>query len=200
GAPTTRAGSAGEVVDGPQQPPDHPAGAPDRSAGRWSHGPQPPPDHRRGREHPVAEGVPPRPPPPVARPPIAAVGVTARRADLLSALHCKATHSGGQPLRAVASGTAASGHTGRRPERRWPAPGREPATRSARGAVGSYLMILVTRPEPTVRPPSRMANSSPSSMAIGAISSTVISVLSPGMHISTPSGSLIVPVTSVVRK
>jgi len=34
----------------------------------------------------------------------------------------------------------------------------------------------------------------------GAISSTFIVVLSPGMHISTPSGRLIVPVTSVVRK
>ena len=33
-----------------------------------------------------------------------------------------------------------------------------------------YLMILVTRPAPTVRPPSRMANFSSSSMAIGWIS------------------------------
>src|SRR5690349_144074 len=63
-----------------------------------------------------------------------------------------------------------------------------------------YLRILVTRPEPTVRPPSRMAKRRPSSMAIGAPSVTVMSVLSPGMHISTPSGSWIVPVTSVVRK
>jgi hypothetical protein len=37
-------------------------------------------------------------------------------------------------------------------------------------------------------------------MAMGAINSTVISVLSPGMHISTPSGNWMVPVTSVVRK
>ena len=37
-------------------------------------------------------------------------------------------------------------------------------------------------------------------MAIGFWSSTVISVLSPGITISTPSGSSIVPVTSVVRK
>src|SRR5690606_7613188 len=44
-----------------------------------------------------------------------------------------------------------------------------------------YLVILVTRPAPTVRPPSRMANFSPSSIAIGAISSTDISVLSPGI-------------------
>ena len=33
-----------------------------------------------------------------------------------------------------------------------------------------YLMILVTRPAPTVRPPSRMAKRRPSSMAIGWIS------------------------------
>jgi len=46
-----------------------------------------------------------------------------------------------------------------------------------------YLLILVTRPAPTVRPPSRMANRKPSSMAIGAINSTVISVLSPGITI-----------------
>ena len=37
-------------------------------------------------------------------------------------------------------------------------------------------------------------------MAMGVISSTSISTLSPGMTISTPSGSLIEPVTSVVRK
>ena len=37
-------------------------------------------------------------------------------------------------------------------------------------------------------------------MAIGLLSSTVMTVLSPGMHISVPSGNLIVPVTSVVRK
>ena len=35
---------------------------------------------------------------------------------------------------------------------------------------------------------------------IGVISSTSISTLSPGMHISTPSGRAITPVTSVVRK
>ena len=63
-----------------------------------------------------------------------------------------------------------------------------------------HLRILVTRPEPTVRPPSRMAKPRPSSMAIGWMSSTVISVLSPGMTISVPSGSVMTPVTSVVRK
>ena len=67
--------------------------------------------------------------------------------------------------------------------------------------VGSgYFRILVTRPAPTVRLPSRMANSRPSSMAMGWSNSTVISVLSPGMTISVPSGSVTVPVTSVVRK
>jgi len=49
-------------------------------------------------------------------------------------------------------------------------------------------------------PPSRIAKRSPSSMAIGLISSIVILMLSPGMTISTPAGSSIVPVTSVVRK
>src|SRR2546427_3979240 len=63
-----------------------------------------------------------------------------------------------------------------------------------------YFRIFVTRPAPTVRPPSRIAKRRPSSMAIGAISSTVISTLSPGITISTPSGRAADPVTSVVRK
>ena len=37
-------------------------------------------------------------------------------------------------------------------------------------------------------------------MAIGWISSTDISVVSPGMTISVPSGRVTTPVTSVVRK
>ena len=37
-------------------------------------------------------------------------------------------------------------------------------------------------------------------MAIGFCSTTFMSVLSPGMTISVPSGSDTVPVTSVVRK
>ena len=64
----------------------------------------------------------------------------------------------------------------------------------------NYSMIVATRPEPTVRPPSRIANVRPCSIAIGWISSIVISTLSPGMHISVPSGSSQTPVTSVVRK
>src|SRR5690606_15783383 len=63
-----------------------------------------------------------------------------------------------------------------------------------------YFRILVTTPAPTVRPPSRMAKRSPSSMAIGMISSIVIWMLSPGITISTPAGSSTLPVTSVVRK
>src|SRR5205085_9215987 len=63
-----------------------------------------------------------------------------------------------------------------------------------------YFKIFVTRPAPTVRPPSRMANRRPSSMAMGLPNSTVMTVLSPGMTISVPSGNVIDPVTSVVRK
>ena len=66
--------------------------------------------------------------------------------------------------------------------------------------IGRHLMILVTRPAPTVRPPSRIANRWPSSIAIGVISSTDISVLSPGITISVPAGNVTLPVTSVVRK
>ncbi len=82
----------------------------------------------------------------------------------------------------------------------------QPKLRGPCGEAGSggdrcgHLLILVTRPAPTVRPPSRMANFRPSSMAMGWISSTVISVLSPGMTISVPSGRCTTPVTSVVRK
>ena len=74
----------------------------------------------------------------------------------------------------------------------------EPA--SPAGSLGRYSMISVTTPEPTVRPPSRIANRRPWSMAIGLISSIVISTLSPGITISVPSGRLATPVTSVVRK
>ena len=63
-----------------------------------------------------------------------------------------------------------------------------------------YSMIVATRPDPTVRPPSRIANVRPCSIATGWIMSIVISTLSPGMHISVPSGRVITPVTSVVRR
>ena len=62
-----------------------------------------------------------------------------------------------------------------------------------------YSRILVMTPAPTVRPPSRMANFEPCSKATGTINSTVRFTLSPGMTISTPSGRLISPVTSIVR-
>ena len=54
--------------------------------------------------------------------------------------------------------------------------------------IDYYLIMFVTRPEPTVRPPSRMAKRRPSSMAIGLINSPRIKTLSPGMTISMPSG------------
>ena len=66
-------------------------------------------------------------------------------------------------------------------------------------AFQSYLTILETTPEPTVLPPSRIAKRRPSSMATGLMSSTVIVTWSPGMTISTPAGSSMEPVTSVVR-
>jgi hypothetical protein len=63
-----------------------------------------------------------------------------------------------------------------------------------------HSVIEATIPAPTVRPPSRMAKRSFSSMAIGTISSTSTVMLSPGITISVPSGSDTMPVTSVVRK
>src|SRR3989304_5476891 len=65
--------------------------------------------------------------------------------------------------------------------------------------ISLYSMILVTTPAPTVKPPSRMANLEPCSSATGTINSTVRFTLSPGMTISTPSGRVISPVTSIVR-
>src|SRR5690554_5037285 len=50
-----------------------------------------------------------------------------------------------------------------------------------------YSMISVTCPAPTVRPPSRMANRRPLSIATGTINSTVMLTLSPGITISRPS-------------
>ena len=67
-------------------------------------------------------------------------------------------------------------------------------------AVKPYSIMLATTPEPTVLPPSLIANLNPSSIAIGVISSISICTLSPGMHISVPSGNFKSPVTSVVLK
>ena len=64
----------------------------------------------------------------------------------------------------------------------------------------NYSTIFVTTPEPTVRPPSRIAKRLPSSRAIGLCSSTSTFTLSPGIHISAPPRSVVEPVTSVVRK
>src|SRR5882672_5401222 len=66
-------------------------------------------------------------------------------------------------------------------------------SRSAR-----YSMISVTAPAPTVWPPSRIANRKPFSNATGVINVTSQLTLSPGITISTPAGSFISPVTSVV--
>src|SRR3990172_294495 len=74
---------------------------------------------------------------------------------------------------------------------------------SITAAIGNgfpYAIILVTTPAPTVFPPSLTANLTPSSMAIGVISSTSSVTLSPGITISVPPGSVATPVTSVVLK
>ena len=63
-----------------------------------------------------------------------------------------------------------------------------------------YSIISLITPAPTVRPPSRMANRSSFSMAMGVIRLISMLTLSPGITISTPSGSVVTPVTSVVRK
>jgi hypothetical protein len=63
-----------------------------------------------------------------------------------------------------------------------------------------YSLTSVIVPAPTVRPPSRIANRSPFSIAMGVINSISIATLSPGITISTPAGNCATPVTSVVRK
>ena len=66
--------------------------------------------------------------------------------------------------------------------------------------TADYFRILVTTPEPTVLPPSRIAKRLCSSIAIGLPSSTSTFTLSPGIHISAPPSNFVDPVTSVVRK
>src|SRR5215510_13575701 len=66
--------------------------------------------------------------------------------------------------------------------------------------TSDYSTMSEMVPAPTVRPPSRIANLKPFSIAIGVISSISIAMLSPGITISTPSGRCATPVTSVVRK
>ncbi len=77
--------------------------------------------------------------------------------------------------------------------------GSQPACRRLRLSF-PYFSISVMVPAPTVRPPSRMANLRPFSIATGVCSSISRLMLSPGITISVPAGSLAVPVTSVVRK
>ena len=77
---------------------------------------------------------------------------------------------------------------------------RRPRAEGAGRPHCGHSRIFVTTPEPTVRPPSRIAKRRPSSHAIGVIKVISMSMLSPGITISTPSGSLMLPVTSVVRK
>ena len=69
-----------------------------------------------------------------------------------------------------------------------------------KNSLSNYSIISLTTPAPTVRPPSRTANRTSFSMAIGVISCASIVTLSPGITISTPSGNVNTPVTSVVRK
>jgi hypothetical protein len=64
----------------------------------------------------------------------------------------------------------------------------------------NYAIILATTHEPTVLPPSLIANLNHSVIAIGDCNLTVILTLSPGITISTPAGNSISPVTSVVLK
>jgi len=64
----------------------------------------------------------------------------------------------------------------------------------------NYARISVTVPAPTVRPPSRIANLNPFSIATTVINSMLNDTLSPGITISVPSGNVADPVTSVVRK
>ena len=67
-------------------------------------------------------------------------------------------------------------------------------------SIRDHSTISVIRPEPTVRPPSRIAKVKPASIAMGLSPRSMdIWTLSPGMHISAPMRSNF-PVTSVVRK
>ena len=62
-----------------------------------------------------------------------------------------------------------------------------------------YSMIVATTPAPTVRPPSRIANLVPSSIAIGAIKfNSHFNVIARHNHFCLL--EWIIPVTSVVRK
>ena len=62
-----------------------------------------------------------------------------------------------------------------------------------------YAVTSMTTPAPTVWPPSRIANRTPFSKAIGVINSASNSTLSPGITISTPGFNVTFPVMSLVR-
>lgn len=64
----------------------------------------------------------------------------------------------------------------------------------------SHSITSLITPAPTVLPPSRIANLNSCCIAIGIINSPSMLTLSPGITISTPSGSFTDPVTSVVLK
>ena len=76
----------------------------------------------------------------------------------------------------------------------------EPPAGSKTRQNQTYFRILVTTPDPTVLPPSRIAKRLCSSNAIGLSNSTSTLTLSPGIHISAPPSSVVEPVTSVVLK
>ncbi|TDX29702.1 hypothetical protein EV657_108124 [Rhodovulum visakhapatnamense] len=121
-----------------------------------------------------------------------ACGLTAARARF-ARFRCENASTGPtrhwQPIRASASPGACGAPTrpgNCRSDTKRAAPKGGPGSRSGET---DHLMILETTPAPTVRPPSRMAKRSFSSIAIGAISSTVNFRLSPGITISVPSGS-----------
>ena len=74
-------------------------------------------------------------------------------------------------------------------------------TRSAiRPHLACYSMICATTPAPTVRPPSRMAKRSFSSIAIGTISCDFHRNVVARHHHFRALGERATPVTSVVRK
>lgn len=73
-------------------------------------------------------------------------------------------------------------------------PGNKPRTTPVSSIA--HFRTLDTTPAPTVRPPSRMANRRPASMATGVISSKLPRKLSPGMTMGVSSGSLTTPACS----
>ena len=117
--------------------------------------------------------------------------------DDVPVCHCEVGHS---PNVAISSSPFPLQNTGTPHTQKSPRVVSEASYIFFESVSSGYFRILLTTPAPTVRPPSRIAKRKPSSIAIGAISCTFILMLSPGITILTSSGSIIVPVTSVVRK